>query len=161
MQPSCDMCGRSGARFIARIAGAQMTVCENCAQRGEIIEEIVEKKPAEVRREIKREEQKAQIVERVDDVLENIGELVRKKREELNLKQEDLSKKINEHESMIKRIEHGYMPSLQIAHKLEKVLHVRLTEKSTASDQNYDSGKGAAALTLGDIMIIRDSKGGK
>lgn len=156
------MCGRPGARFIAKIAGAQMVVCENCAQFGVVVEEIVEKKPAEIRREIKREEKRAQIVERVDDVLENIGELVRKRREELNLKQEDLSKKINEHESMIKRIEHGYLPSLQIAHKLEKILHVKLIENAPASDQNYESCKGGGALTLGDIMTIRDSsKGGK
>jgi uncharacterized protein (TIGR00270 family) len=149
------MCGRGEARFKAKVAGMEANVCENCASHGEILEEIREQKPAEIR---KIEKEKKQIVERTEEIVEDIGEQVRSKREELNLKQEELGKKISEHASMVKRIEHGYIPSLKIAHKLERVLNLKLTEFVNPSEQEYTSSTTGGAITLGDVMIIKKSK---
>ena len=147
------MCGRKEAAFLVNVAGAKMVACPRCAAHGEIIEELMEKpKPAEVKRV---EKQQKRIVEKADEVVENIGEIVHKKREELELKQEDLGKRVNEHESMIKRIEHGYIPDLEVARKLQKFLQVKLIETVNQSDQEYLSNKGGGAMTLGDIMIIK------
>jgi ribosome-binding protein aMBF1 (putative translation factor) len=49
-------------------------------------------------------------------------------------------------------------PSLKIAHKLEKVLHLNLTEFVNTNEQEYVSGKGGGSLTLGDIMVIKKEK---
>lgn len=156
MQPSCDLCGHSGAHIRARVAGMDATVCERCAHLGVVTGEIEEpKKPSEIK---KIERKKTEIAERVIEVVEDIGAQVHKKREELGWTQEDLAKRISEHESMVKRIEHGYLPSPSIAKKLEHALRIRLTELVNPNEQEYASGKGAGALTLGDIMIVKSKK---
>ncbi len=153
MAPSCDLCGHSEAHLRARVAGAEAVVCDRCARLGTVVGEIeAKKKPSEIK---KLEQKKTQIVERVTQVVEDIGSKVHAKREELGWKQEDLGKKISEHESMIKRIEHGYIPSPEIAKKLERALHIKLTELVNPNEQEYTSSKGAGALTLGDVMIIK------
>jgi uncharacterized protein (TIGR00270 family) len=151
--PSCDLCGHSEAHLRARVAGAEAVVCDRCARLGTVIGEIeARKKPSEIK---KIEQKKTQIVERVTEVVEDIGPKVHKTREELGWKQEDLAKKISEHESMVKRIEHGYIPSPEIAKKLERALHIKLTEMVIQNEQEYVSSKGAGALTLGDIMVVK------
>lgn len=152
---SCDLCGRPGAHLRARVAGTEAVVCDNCASMGEVIEEAREPTPKEVQKIVKEKKRRE---ERTEEVVEDIGELVRKKREELGLKQGDLAKKISEHESMIKRIEHGYVPSVKIAQKLGRLLDLTLTEFINPSEQEYTSSKGGGALTLGDIMIVRSKK---
>jgi ribosome-binding protein aMBF1 (putative translation factor) len=59
---------------------------------------------------------------------------------------------------MVKRIEHGYIPSIKIAHKLEKVIHVKLTEMVSEESQDYSSGKSGGTMTLGDIITIKKEK---
>ncbi|MBN2518768.1 MAG: TIGR00270 family protein, partial [Candidatus Altiarchaeota archaeon] len=94
-------------------------------------------------------------VEVVEEVLDEIGTLVRDKREGMGVKQEDLAKIINEPVSLIKRVEHGFIPDLKIAHKLQRVLHVKLTEQANAEEADYaDAGK-KENLTLGDVIIIK------
>jgi putative transcription factor len=153
MTQSCDLCGKPDAKFKAKIAGMEAIVCPDCASHGSIIEEIKEEKPKEIQRRI--EKKKKETIKRTEDVVEDIGDQVRAKREELGLKQEELAKKIKEHASMVKRIEHGYLPSLKISHKLEKVLHINLTEYTTASDQEYTQSTKGGVMTLGDMMVIR------
>jgi uncharacterized protein (TIGR00270 family) len=156
MSQSCDLCGAPEARYLAKVAGTETIACERCASHGVIIEELREApKPSEIKR-IERQNQ--EIIPRTEEVIENIGEIVRAKREENAWKQEDLGKKASEHASMIKRIEHGYIPSLQIAHKLEKVLHVKLTEMASDEEQGVPSAKSGGSLTLGDIMVVRKEK---
>jgi uncharacterized protein (TIGR00270 family) len=135
------------------VAGTAAIVCERCAHLGVVVGEIEEpKKQSEIKRI---EKKKAQIVEKVIEVVEDIGQKVHHRREELGWKQEDLAKKISEHESMVSRIEHGYIPSPDIARKLEHALQVKLTEVSTQNEQEYVSGKGTGPMTLGDIMVVR------
>jgi len=149
------MCGKPGANKVAKIAGAEMTVCDSCAARGEVVEEIREPTRRERIIERKREEPKIQEAPKLEEVLENCGELVRHKREELGLKQEELAQRINEPESLIKRVEHGFVPNLKVAHKLQRILHVKLTEVSEGTEQEYVSGHGSGELTLGDVIIIK------
>lgn len=152
---SCDLCGRPGAHLKAKVAGTEAIVCDRCAAMGTVIEEVREPAPREA---VKIEKQEKRRAERQEEVVEDIGELVRAKREELGWKQEDLGKKISEHASMVKRIEHGYTPSLKIARKLERVLRLNLTEFVNPSEQEYTSGRGGGALTLGDMMVVKRSK---
>jgi putative transcription factor len=153
MRQSCELCGGPEAKFFARVAGMESNVCAKCANLGEIIEEVQETpKPSVIRRE---EKKRQTIIERNEEVVEDIGEMVRQKREELGLKQEQLGKLVNEPESLIKRIEHGFIPRLKTAHKLEKALKLNLTEFVSSEEQEYSSGKTGGGMTLGDAMIIK------
>jgi len=152
------MCGKPGANKIAKIAGAEMTVCDSCAGRGEIVEEVREPTRRERIIEQRREEPTIERAPKVEEVLEDIGESVRTKREELGLKQEDLAKRINEPASIIKRIEHGFIPNLKVAHKLQRELHVKLTEVVEGSEQEYATGRSGGEMTLGDVIVIKKSK---
>lgn len=153
MKQSCELCGKPGARFKAKVAGTEAIVCDKCASMGTILDEVQEApKPSEFK---KIEREKKEIVQRTEEIVEDLGEIVRKKREENNWKQEELAKKISEHKSMVHRVEHGYMPTLKIAHKLERVLGLNLTEFVNQNEQGYTTGKTGGAMTLGDIMIIK------
>ncbi len=161
MPQSCDLCGRQEVKYRARVAGMEAIVCPRCATHGEIIEEFFEATPREVRKAeqaVARQERRGDAPAKVDEVLENIGAIVKAKREELGLKQDELGKKANEQGSMIARIEHGYVPSVQIARKLEKVLHVKLVETVNADEPDVQLTHRGGATTLGDIMVIRKEK---
>ena len=156
MKQSCELCGSAEAKYFAKVAGTEAPMCEKCASMGSIIEEIQEApKHSEI---IKIEREKQQFLPRTEEVVDNIGEILKNKREENNWTQDQMGDKISEHASMVKRIEHGYIPSLQIAHKVEKVVHVKLTEFVNDNEQGYESGKSGGAMTLGDIMIIKKQK---
>ncbi len=162
MTQSCDLCGRPDARFRARVAGTEATVCERCASMGEIIEQVREPpKKSEIKRIERQKRATVRDTDRIEEVVDDIGEKIRHEREELDWKQEELAKKVSEHESMIKRIEHGYIPSLKIAHKLEKVLHIKLTEYVKPTDQEYVSGSSGGSMTLGDMVKIKREKKGQ
>jgi len=155
MPELCDFCGRKGATKIALIAGTKGFACDQCASLGRVEDEILEIPKHIVKQQEERERKPSSKIEIVQEVTDEVGELVRKKRESIGLKQEELAKKISEHESMVKRIEHGYVPSVKIARKLERVLGISLIETSKVSDEDYDSGTSGGALTLGDIVVVR------
>lgn len=157
MRPTCDLCGSSEVAFKARVAGTEAMVCGRCASHGEVLEELKEPpKKAQLRRIEERKKEIAPI--KTEEVLESIGETVKHKREEMGLKQDDLGKMVTESGSMVQRIEHGYIPTLEIAHKLERALHVKLTELVNPSEQEIVSNTGGGALTLGDIMVVKKQK---
>jgi len=160
MPELCELCGRPGADKIANVAGAKALVCDHCARLGEVVEEVKEPPKKEVVKSrpistysppVAREERP----ERIEEVLDGIGTLVRDEREKMGMKQEELAKKINEPESLIKRIEHGFVPNLKIAHKLQRALHIKLTEEVEANGQDYVQGNKKGNLTLGDIIVIK------
>ena len=143
----CELCGRPNARYVAIVAGTKALVCEQCASLGKVVEEVQESKPVY---RPKKQEKRLE-----EEVVEDIGEIVRTKREEMGLKQEDLGRKINEPESLIRRIEHGFIPPVSVAKKLQRVLGVRLVEVSTQTDQQYQSKTPSTSLTLGDVIVVK------
>ena len=77
--------------------------------------------------------------------------LVKSKREELGLSQNELSIKLNEKESVISKIENGSLkPSLDLAKKLGKFLGLDLvvSEKAVISDLKHSDSR----LTVGDFL---------
>ena len=86
------------------------------------------------------------------------SELIKKKREKLGLKQEELAKKIAEKESIIHKIESGqFEPSVELARKLEKFLNIKLIEQHEEVKVSLGK-KGEGAATLGDVVVIRKKK---
>jgi transcriptional regulator, XRE family len=83
------------------------------------------KKQAPVRKPVKREN-----VEDYD-VVEYYAELIKNKREEMQMTQDDLAKKIFERKNVLSNIERGeLLPDISTARKLEKVLNIKLLEKN-------------------------------
>jgi putative transcription factor len=148
---NCEMCGEPSDKLIkVRISGAILNVCPSCARFGDPVEEKKLNKISE-NITIKFPEKKINVVtykkpfkkqspakkpvkrENVEDydVVEDYAELIKNKREEMNMTQEDLAKKIFERKNVLSNIERGeLLPDIGTAKKLEKVLDIKLLEKN-------------------------------
>lgn len=116
----CEVCGRKilGKPQKALIDGAVLTVCTECISLGRPViaprEQILEEKlPWEEEREL----------------LENYPAIIRQAREKLGLTHEELSRRIAERESVLKKIESGKLrPDDKLVEKLQRALKVRLVK---------------------------------
>ena len=90
--------------------------------------------------------------------MEDYAEVIRQARENLGLSTEDLGKKINEKESVLRKIETGKMaPNDQLVSKLEHTLKIKLLVP--VAEEKVPFPKAAShEFTLGDVMKI-DKKG--
>jgi putative transcription factor len=89
------------------------------------------------------------------ELVENYGGVVKGARERMNLKQEELAKKINEPESLVHRIESGHdRPNPDVARKLERALRVKLMAERDLSGIELTGG-GKGEVTLGDVVVVR------
>jgi putative transcription factor len=121
-----------------------MRVCPKCARYGTTFRSYVPRKT----RKPRPEEEKLEVVE-------GFPGIIHAERERKGWKQEELAQKINEPESVVKRLESGKMhPSEKMARKLEGLLGVKLLEK--VEEQKIDlSRKKSEGSTLGDLAFIK------
>jgi len=143
---NCDMCGRDTELRKTIVENVVLNVCENCSIFGKVIEvkkEIRDDKIKELFIRLK----KPQIFE---EIVEDFSLRIKKAREELNLKQEELALKINEKESIIHHLETGKLrPSLELAKKLERFLKIKLVEiREEEKKLNIDFNSGD--ISIGD-----------
>lgn len=138
----CELCGSDKANRKTKIDGAVLTVCEKCVGFGEEI------KPVEVKmvKQIPK-------LEALDILKPNFNEIIRNSRSKMNLKQEDLAKKLNEKLSIIKRVEEGWEPTPSLISKLEKFFNIELTE--SPEDKKLEKKTSKERLTIGDVVEIR------
>ena len=80
----CDMCGSPGKLYKAIIEDAELIVCQECSKFGKVIS-VVKQEEA---RKIKAKAAKEQEPEKIDIIAADYAEKIRKKREQLGLKQE-------------------------------------------------------------------------
>ena len=150
---NCDMCGKETDLVVALIEGTELTVCKECASFGKILRKA---KPT-VRHEEKKKP-KVKLPERqiIETIVPGYGRIIKKKREELGLKQEDFARKINEKVSLIHNIESEHFePSINLARKIERFLKIKLVEQF----EEQLSGKSKKLtstdeMTIGDIIKI-------
>lgn len=152
--PTCDMCGKEARLIKAKIEGTVLDVCPNCARFGEVIARpapIFSKNilaprqatPVRRRREI------------VQVIVENYGQKIKEARERKGLTQEQFAGRLNEKESIIQKMEsEHFKPSIKLARKLERVLHVRLVEEYSESGEiPIPTAKSKTdGFTLGDFV---------
>lgn len=152
---NCEICGREikGKGFRIIVEGSEMTVCHSCRQYGS------EKKPSiasqqGARRIIKKRKPK---IEFQDELIENYHMIIRREREKRGWSQEQLAKKIQEKESLIKKIENAeILPEPEVIEKLEKLFNLKLREQIP---EIKVEGKGKTLTpTLGDIVIVKKKK---
>ena len=138
----CEICGSDKANRKTKIDGAILTVCEKCVSFGEEI------RPIEIKI-VKKSIPKMEIGEILKP---NFSDIIRNSRNKMNLKQEDLAKKLNEKLSIVKRVEDGWEPTPTLISKLEKFFNIELMEK--AEDKKLEKKSNKERLTIGDVVEI-------
>ncbi len=171
----CEVCGHKIREAPQRVVieGAKLTVCTECAKHGKTTwEEPAKPKvipqmqtgasygtpmrgPIQIKKRV--------IIARVDvsqELVEDYAEVIRQTREKLGLSTEDLGKKINEKESVLKKIEAGKMaPPDQLISKLEHTLKIKFLIPVAEEKVPVPKAK-SQEFTLGDaIKIDKKEKG--
>jgi putative transcription factor len=148
----CEMCGKNDTLFKTEIEGTTLNICANCSKYGKVISRAKTKYEIKTENKIKKTAEEAPL----ETVAENYAEIVKKKRESLKLKQEELAKMINEKESVIHHIESSASPpSITTARKLEKALHIKLVELEIPAQMPQNKKGNSEGMTIGDIIKIR------
>ena len=151
--PACEMCGKYASLVKVKIEGAELDVCDDCARFGTIISRpkpILTKNIPQGRTPVMLPKRK----ENLEIITSDYAQKIKNAREKLELTQEEFSKKLNERESIMQKIESGHFkPSIEQARKLEKELHINLIENfedgevPVAAHEKRDEG-----FTLGDFV---------
>jgi len=158
----CEICGRyieKGKRI--RVENSTVVACNGCSGYGEVVGAVqlkvkkmavIPKKPlpvADAGIEIDEENKEGELIDEYPKV-------IRKSREKLGIKQEELAKAINEPASLIHRIESGRIkPSPEVVRKIQKRLKIRLFDKSKEDSALIPSKSDSRELTLGDLVVVK------
>lgn len=159
----CEICGKTVPEdnpIRAKIEGSVMVVCKECSKLGRI-----QKAPAQPKFRQKSKGKKAKSTQRgsysrrdepTEELVEEFDSKIRNARESKKWSREDLGKKINERVSVITRIETGKMtPDIKLTKKFEKVLNIKLLEKTSNVDLNQFINTSTGERTLGSIVKIK------
>jgi len=113
----CEVCGCPIVDKPRRalIEGVAMNVCSRCATLGKIIEPARQEQPGA-------HEEMAEL-----EIVEDYPALIRRARERMGLKQEELARRLAERASVVQRLESGRLrPDERLVRKLERVLGIEL-----------------------------------
>ena len=154
---NCDMCGKNENLLVTIVEGAKMQLCKSCASYGKVLGNVKtrEEKIAEEQR-IKAiiensKKPKVKDFETHETLATNFGQIIRKKRESLQITQEEFAKMLNIKQSEIHHMEHGdFRPPIELAKKIEKALKVKLLVDDSSSEKMEQTSSGP--LTIGDLL---------
>ena len=77
-------------------------------------------------------------------------------RESMQLTQEDFAKQLNERVTVLQKIESGITkPTLDLARKLESILHIKIIEEKKEETVLLEETKKSGFFTIGDFVKIR------
>jgi putative transcription factor len=148
------MCGAEDAGYKAEIEGTLMDVCRNCARYGKTVSSP-RRKGRDFRSRKPKTRQPYSEEELNLTIISNYGQTIKQKREKIGLSQEDFAKHINEKSSLIGKIEtNQFEPSIKLAKKIEKFLHISLIERSEETPRQKQA-KNKDTLTIGDLIQIK------
>ena len=145
----CQLCGQDFSNLNkAEVEGSVIDVCDKCLKFGtKVIESKPVYKPIGKRIELK------ELVDTDLILIAGYGDKIKKAREIKGLTREQFSNKINEKESVIKRIEEEEMgPSDEMTKRIESFLGVSLREKHEEYRARKEEKK--RDLTVGDIVKV-------
>ncbi len=148
--PTCQLCGQNSDELKkTNVEGAVLKVCNDCTDMGKVIEKSKVKKKKKRRRTRTR---------RKDQVLaSNYGEKVKSARESRKLSISELADKLNEKNSLIKKVERGELkPDKTLASKLSNALEITLYVNPEVSDYDTPSKGDTRKATLGDVAELKD-----
>jgi len=138
-----------GKLFLAQVEGSRIEVCESCGKYGNVLKEA----RSEVKRVFIKKVIAPELEESEEEFKSNYGRLIIQARQKMGLERKEFAMKINEKESIIRRVELQQMiPDEKVRKKIEKFLEIKLTEAYGKIKLNKKSTK--STLTLGDIIQI-------
>ena len=149
---NCDMCGKETHLFKTDVEGSILSLCKGCSKFGKVIS-VVRGQRKEVKKkvEVKVRQEKESIL----GIVSGYGGLIKGKRENKGINQEDFAKKLNEKASLIHKIETGHFePPIELARKIEKFLHIELIEQHQFEPEEISAAKGEG-FTIGDFIKIK------
>lgn len=170
----CEMCGKETEDLsVALIEGSELEVCSDCESFGEVLHEEGDDAGSSTGSSSAGGTSRASTstssggggggggggrrdpFEEMGALASDYPERVREARENMDLTQEDLADRLNEKQSLIRKIERGDMrPDEEVRGKLESTLEVSLTEEVSADD--WESEGSGGGYTLGDIVERKD-----
>ena len=161
----CDLCGKEENLVKALIEGTELNVCSKCASFGQILKQTPHKRLNNHESSTSIPISKHPITmdigtpKFVEFIKDDINFLIKRKREKLGLKQEELAKKMAVKESVIHNIESGhFMPSISLAKKIGKFLRIELIEVVKDEKVEKPSNLDGRKITLGDLIKIKMRK---
>lgn len=153
----CEICGKEirGKPVKIVVEGTELNVCPSCREYG--VEEISKSSQHGAIRVVKKEKKTAQKpIVFTEELVENYNEIIRRERQKRGWSQEELAKKIQEKESLIRKIENAEItPEPEVIEKLERIFDIKLREK--VQEVKIES-KQSFVPTLGDVVVIRKKK---
>jgi len=165
----CEVCGRQivGKPYRVIIEGAKMMTCAKCAKLGSDYWEPESKsfrysakgKTGTIMKSAPVKKRKSVNVPEDLVIVENYGLLIKRAREKLGLKHEDLGRKIGEKVSVIRKVENErMMPDQKLAAKLEHALRIKLLVPLVEPETVLPSSPPSKGITLGEIVILKNGK---
>ncbi|MDD5086868.1 MAG: multiprotein bridging factor aMBF1 [Candidatus Nanoarchaeia archaeon] len=150
----CDLCGTEEENLVSAIVeGTELNVCRNCARYGKIVEKKIFS--AEQNNNIRQITSKEPEKQTIEVIVPDFADKIKKKREQLGIKQKDFAKKLSLKESLVHNLETGsFEPSIDIARKLERFLKIKLVEEY--EDKKTETMKlDSNEITIGDLIKIK------
>ena len=139
----CEMCGKEGQLFETIVESSRIKTCKDCGSYGNVIQKVKPPRPARP------------VIETPQPVFELVSDfasLIRTKREQLGMTQERFAQKLQEKESVVRRIEgNQFTPNLVLANKIERLLRITLVEESK-DDVKLPTPQRSNTLTIGDVI---------
>ncbi|MFB6126174.1 MAG: multiprotein bridging factor aMBF1 [Halolamina sp.] len=175
--PQCEMCGDSNSSLTTtKVEGAELELCDDCTEFGTEVRTGSDGDSTTTKYSTSSSSGSSSSGSsgsgsggssgssggRRNDMFDDMGELatdyddrIRSARERENLSQEELSDRLNEKASLIRKLERGdILPSDDVQSELERELDISLSgEVNTDTDWESDSG---ATTTLGDVVKRKD-----
>ncbi|MBI2650483.1 TIGR00270 family protein [Candidatus Woesearchaeota archaeon] len=152
---NCDLCGKASESLNRTlIEGVELDVCSECSRFGKIISPVRRLSPKEQHKQFLRKSE-PQKEEKIELLVENYAEIIKKKRESMGLTQKEFASRVNEKESAMHKIETGmFNPTLPLAKKLEKALGIKIVEEHEERHEKPSKSR-MMGFTLGDFIKIK------
>ena len=146
--PICEISGKEVDKlYKIKVEGTIVRVCKEHIS----LDTLLSEKPAKFK--ASNMPKPSPVKEKKTYVVSNYGEIIRKKREKMGLKQKEFALFLAEKDSFINNIESGkQIPSIKTARKIEKYLGVSLISEETSGNASTVSEK--KNFTIGDVMNV-------
>src|SRR3989338_4872227 len=148
----CELCGAKGTLVKAEVEGVPMSLCEKCSKYGKV---YTPPKQAILSNTQKQHYTHPTPPETTEEVVEDIGTILKQTREKRQMTQEEFAKRLAVKESFLHKIESGVStPDIHTAKKWGHILGVQLvkeTEQQTGIISKNPQAK-SNGLTIGDMI---------
>ncbi len=154
----CEICGKEIRHRPVKIIveGTELNVCSECKEYG--VEEVSTSVQHGITRVVKKSKrpQHSKPIVFTEELVERFNEIIKRERQKRGWSQEELAKKIQEKESLIRKIENAEItPEPEVIEKLERLFEVKLREKVQEVKLNPHK---KLVPTLGDVVVIKKKK---